>query len=331
MDNRMKHRTFTRIVTAALALSMLFSFTAVLVPTASAAAKLTKTVNLSLPRRDITDHGYTWDNRNATLTLDGLYIDTKDDYGLKITSGATVILKGQNYIKASRAALALAGTVTFKGSGTLTLVSDDMGIYCYSTDDSTTVRFMSGKYDIKAGGDGIYSTHSTVSFIDGDWKIQASTPENFAINGRVLKLYGGKMTMDNAVHATLHLDIQALSLSVAAEKPALTSDKNLTIADVEILAGSHADSLEELSEYSGENCVKMKSIRKDTRTSIFFGESVPRTVDHIVLVVLLALFTAGIAIPFVLNQKKTKRALAKAAEEQAAAEAKRTAEKQSRK
>jgi len=319
----MKQRLLSRIAATALTLCMLFAFASILAVPASAAVKITETVNLSLPKRNMSGHGYYWDNRQKTLTLDGLNIDTANEYGMKVTGGATIILKGKNYIKASKAALAIAGTVTFKGNGSLTLVSDDMGIYCYSTDDSTTIRFMSGTYNITAGGNGVHSTHTTLSFIDGVWDVTAENPEAYAINGRTLKLYGGKMTLRGAVHAALDLDVQALSLSVTAEKPALTADKTLIIKDVAISAGASADALTDTAEYAGENCVRMKSVRKDTRTSIFFGENVPRIADYGALVLFLALTAAGIGVPFLRTRQKTKRALAAAAKAEAEEEAKR--------
>ena len=60
--------------------------------------------------------GYFWDNpKHSHLTLSDLRIDTEDEYGLKITDGATVILKGDNRIKATKAALYIGGNVIFRG------------------------------------------------------------------------------------------------------------------------------------------------------------------------------------------------------------------------
>ncbi len=326
----MKYRVLSKITAMALTFCMLFTFTSLLAVPASAAVKITESVNLSLPKRNISGHGYYWDNRQKTLTLDGLNIDTDGEYGMKVTGGATVILKGKNYIKATKAALAIAGTVTFKGNGSLTLVSDDMGIYCYSTDDSTTIRFMSGTYTVTAGGNAVYSTHSTLSFVDGKWDVATENPDAFALHGRTLKLYGGKMTLTGAVHATLDLDVQALALSVTAEKAALSSDKTLQIKDVAISAGADTGSLTDTAEYTGENCVSMKSTRKDTRTSIFFGENVPRIADYGALILFLALTAAGIGVPYIRARQKTKRALAAAAAAEAEAEAARKEAKKQR-
>lgn len=326
--NDMKNIVFTRIAALALTVCMLFATAAAFVPVVSAApVMITEKVDLSRPQKNMRGHGYYWANRTDTLTLTDLYIDTSDEYGLKITGGATVILEGDNYIKASGAALACAGTVTFKGDGTLTLVSDNMGIYFYSTDDTTTARFLSGTYDITAKGNGIYAPYTAVSFVDGKWTISAPNTDAFAINGHTLKLYGGKMTMDNAVHASVTLDVQALALSVTAAKPALTSDKTLKLLDVALSVGDSADHLVPAEEYAGENCITAKSTRTNWGTSILFGEGVPQFVDVLILLALLASIAAAIAVPTVRARKKAKRARAAYEAAEAEAEAERRARK----
>ena len=307
-----------RLSAAITAICLLFAVTALFSTPALAAVKITDTVNATLFTRDTEGHGYFWDNRYDILTLDDLYIDTAAEYGLKVPAGATVILKGNSYIKASPAALALAGAVTFKGTGSLTLVSDDMGIYCYATDKSSVIRFLDGKYTVTAGGDGIYSTHSSLSFVDGEWTINA--PDAYAVNGTELKLYGGEINAEGAIHASLLLDIQAIRLRVTADTTALTSDKTMKITDVSVSAGDSAETLTKKESYSGENCVSLLSTRSHAGESIFFGESVPKAVDYVVLVAFAALITAGIAIPFARARKKAQRALAEAAKRQAEAE-----------
>lgn len=331
MNPNMKHFRLTRITAVVLSVCMLCSALWILTPTADAAVKITQTVNLSHPEKNMRGNGYYWANRTDTLTLTDLYIDTTDEYGMKITAGATVILKGDNYIKASGVALGCAGDVIFKGDGSLTLVSDDIGLYFYATKDSATARFLSGTYEITAGGHGIYSPHSSVSFVDGKWTITAPNAEANAIEGRAFKLYGGKMTMDNAIHATVSLDIQALSLSVTAGKPALVSDKTMKIEDVALSVGAAADALTASEEYNGENCISMRSTKKNLGSSILFGEDVPQIVDILLLLVLLALITAGIAVPFIRSRQKAKRAREALAAAEAEAEAARRAEKAARK
>lgn len=298
----------------ALALLMMLTLGVVFAAPLSAASKITETVNLSRPEKNMRGSGYYWNNREDTLTLDGLYIDTTSDYGLRIPDGATVILKGKNYITASKAALTCAGNVIFKGDGELILTSDDMGIYFYSTKDSTTARFLEGTYTINAGGDGIHSEYTSISFVGNKLNISAPSEEHFAINGREIKLYGGTVTLDNSVHTTVSLDVRALSLSVTSAKAALSSDKTLKIDSVALKTGSAANALAKVEEYTGENCVTMTSTASHAGQSIFFGENVPKFVDILLMVVLLALIAAAIAVPCVRSYKKSQAARAAIAE-----------------
>lgn len=298
-----------------LVLCMMLTFLPLFTVHISAAAQITETVNLSRPQKNMSGSGYYWDNRNKILTLDGLYISTSDDYGLRIPAGATVILKGKNYVTASVAALTVPGNVTFKGSGSLHLKSGDMGIYFYSTDDSTTARFLEGTYEVIAGGDGLHSEYTALSIVGGKMSINAPAADKYAILGREIKLYGGNLTMDNSVHASVSLEVQAVDLSVTSAKPALSSDKTLKVDKVSIKSGSAVGSLSSAEEYTGENCISLKSSASNLGSSILFGDSVPMFVDILIVLALLALIAAGIAFPFLRsyrNAKKAKEALAAA-------------------
>lgn len=315
----MKHSHFIRAVLCFTMLCLLFTFFIPTLTPVSAASQLTGTVNISRPQKNMRGPGYDWDNIHDVLTLDGLNINTTDDYGLRITDNATVILKGKNYIKASKAALTCQGSVTFKGDGTLTLVSDDMGIYFYSSDTSTTARFLEGTFDITAGGDGIRSDSTFLSLTGSNVTIHASNPEHWAIACHSCKLFGGKIIADNAVNASFALEVRGLRMELTAQKPALTSAQKLAITDVAIQAGSSADARKSVDEYNGEFCVSMKSTAVTMGNSIFFGESVPAFVDALLIIFLLLLIAAGIGLPFLRARQKAKKALAAAAEVQNAA------------
>ncbi len=298
-----------RIFAVLMLVCLLIPFAGILTPPAHAAAKITDTVNATLFIRDTNGSGYHWDNKYDVLTLTDLYIDTSAEYGLKVPAGATVILEGDNYIKASRAALALAGTATFKGDGSLTIISDDIGIYCYSTDKTSIIRILDGTYIVTAGGSGITSTHTAISFVNGEWQISAG---DFAMDCKELKLYGGKMEAVGEIHASGVLDIQAIDLRVTAKTAALTSDKTLKFTDVSVRAGESADTLAAKESYNGERCVVLQSTRSHAGKSIFFGENVPKIADYLLLLGCLALVGAGIVIPLIRARRKAKLALAKA-------------------
>ena len=78
------------------------------------------------------------------LDLNGLYLDTTNDYGLRLPKDCTVNITGTNYIKASKYALSCAGTVVFKGSGKLILDAGEAGIFIYTEVGTDKVRLLEG-------------------------------------------------------------------------------------------------------------------------------------------------------------------------------------------
>lgn len=314
----MKHTFPARAAALLLALLLLLPLLPHVSLPASAAAKITETVNLSRPQKNMSGSGYYWDNRKDTLTLDGLYIDTADDYGLRIPDGATVVLKGKNYVTASKAAVTCAGSVTFKGSGSLILTSaNGMGFYFYSTDDSTTARFLEGTYSVSAGLDALHSEFTTLSVVGGKFELSVSSPDAFAVYGKTVKLYGGTLTATGALYASLTLDVQALTLRADAQKPALAAGKNLILKNVAVTAGASASAMQKTDAYAGENCVSLKSTANTLGSSVLFGENVPMFVDILAVILLALLVAAGIAAPFLRARKKAKKALAAAAAQRA--------------
>ena len=304
-----------RTVCLALAVMLLLIPVMTALPAmADAATVITKSINLTNPRKNMSGAGYTWMNLENTLTLDGLYIDTTDEYGMRIPDGATVILKGKNYISAASYALGCPGNVTFKGNGTLTLVGKDTGLYFYSTDDTTIARFLDGKFQITSGDVGIRSDSTTLSVTGGKFTIDAPVADGYAITGRTLKLHGGKITANNAITASLDLEIRGADLSVTAGKTALAANRKMTFNDVSLSVGNSQDSLAKADSYNGENCVVLKSAANLLGESALFGKNVPMFVDILVVVALAALVAAGIGLPLLRAHRRSKRALAAAAE-----------------
>lgn len=303
-----------RAACLALAVVLLLVPVMTALPTVAEAAAITKSVNLTNPRKNMAGAGYTWMNLDKTLTLDGLYIDTDDEYGMRIPDGATVILKGKNYISAASYALGVPGNVTFKGNGSLTLIGGETGLYFYSTDDTTVARILGGKFRIVSGGVGIRCEYTTLSVTGGTIEIDAATKDGSAILGRTLKLHGGKFSANNAITASLNLEIRAADLSVTANKPALSAQRKMTFNDVSFKVGSDEGSLKKADAYNGENCVVLKSAADLLGESVLFGESVPMFADILIVVILAALMAAGIGLPVWRAHRKSKRALAAAAE-----------------
>ena len=304
-------RAVCLVLTAVL---LLVPFASAAVYEADAVVTITKSINLTNPRMNMTGAGYAWMNLDKTLTLDGLYIDTSDEYGMRIPDGATVILKGNNYIRAASYAMGIPGNVTFKGNGTLTLVGGDSGLYFYSTDDTTIARIMGGNFKITAGGVGIRSEYTTLSVTKGTFDIDVPAKDGVAILGRTLKLHGGKFTAQGSITASQNLEIRAANLSVAADRAALSANRKLTLKDVSLSVGDTADDLRKADGYNGENCIRMKSAANLLGESVLFGEAVPMFADILVIVALAALVAAGIGLPLLRAHRRSKRALAAAAE-----------------
>lgn len=317
MHTKITHRTagIRRAVCLVLtAVLLLVPFASAAVYEADAVVTITKSINLTNPRMNMTGAGYAWMNLDKTLTLDGLYIDTSDEYGMRIPDGATVILKGNNYIRAASYAMGIPGNVTFKGNGTLTLVGGDAGLYFYSTDDTTIARIMGGNFKITAGGVGIRSEYTTLSVTKGTFDIDVPAKDGLAILGRTLKLHGGKFTAQGPITASQNLEIRAANLSVAADRAALSANRKLTLKDVSLSVGNTADDLRKADGYNGENCIRVKSAANLLGESVLFGEAVPMFADILVIVALAALVAAGIGLPLLRAHRRSKRALAAAAE-----------------
>ena len=133
----------------------------------SAAEVVTSTVNIATANKNKRGPGYDWQNRFDILTLNGLNIDTEDNYGLRLPKNCTVVLEGTNVIKAAKYGVSCSGTVVFKGSGKLIVEAGEIGFYLISQDNTQKIRLVDGKYEIKAGTYGIYSDASDFSFVDG--------------------------------------------------------------------------------------------------------------------------------------------------------------------
>jgi pilin isopeptide linkage protein len=196
----------------------------------------------------------------------------------------------------------------------LTLVGGDSGLYFYSTDDTTIARIMGGNFKITAGGVGIRSEYTTLSVTKGTFDIDVPAKDGVAILGRTLKLHGGKFTAQGPITASQNLEIRAANLSVAADRAALSANRKLTLKDVSLSVGNTADDLHKADGYNGENCIRVKSAANLLGESVLFGEAVPMFADILVIVALAALVAAGIGLPLLRAHRRSKRALAAAAE-----------------
>ncbi len=284
-----------------LSLCTVFAMCAVILPANVQADNIiTKTVNIAIANKNERGPGYDWANRTDVLTLDNLHIDTSDPYGLRLPDNCTVILKGNNTIKAAKYGLACSGTVVFKGSGSLTIEAGDVGIYLVSQDSTHKIRLIEGSYTVKAGIYGVYSEYADFSFVGDKMDIEVTGENSSAIRGRRVNLMGGTFTANSSVESTHELAIEGVNLDITSNRAAFDA-KILSIKDVDMTSGGAA-----VAEYNGETSVVGKSTAKHVRTSAVFGENVPGFVDYICLVILAVGVAAGIFGPALHHKKKKK-------------------------
>ncbi len=277
------------LLTAALLLCALF---AAALPASAAAETITKTVNIAAANKNESGPGYYWANRYDTLTLSGMRVETEEPYGLRLPKDCTVVLEGDNYVKSSKYGLSCAGTVVFKGTGSLTVDAGEIGIYLITQDRTQKIRLIEGSYTVTAGKYGVYSDAADFSFVGKSMKITAGER---AILGRCVNLLGGTFAADTPVEATQSLIVNGATVDIDASSPALVS-KNLEIKNLDFGGG----------DYNGENSVHAKGLAKFHAKSVLLGDSVPGWVDYILLAAAVLLVGALIFVPALRKKKKTK-------------------------
>ena len=307
-----------RVLSIIIALITVTSLFTIALPV-SAKSVHKSTINFIGINRNQSGSGYNWDNYHNVLTLDGLNIKTTDDYGLKIQDGSTVVLKGDNYIEAKKAAIYIEAKVVFKGSGTLTLVSET-GIFCSSSDKTDSLSIIGGNYKITSSGIGIVSEFHRVSF--SSCKVTVNTAGDVAIKARTVTTGAKTVIKANAsIVGQDKLQIESSSVTVNAKNAALISDKPVVFSGITLKAGDSSNALSVIDlktdSYNGQKSVKTISNYDGQKKSLFFGDDVPRYVDTIVMVLGIALVACAVVLPVLHNKKKAKEAIAKRDSEEA--------------
>lgn len=313
-----------------LSLVSLFLFCALLctaallpAPAAHAADTLTQTVNLQSVRQNERGTGYDWNNRTNTLTLTDFRLETEDRYGLRLPdkgkSPVTVVLVGENFIRASYAALDVLGATNFTGNGSLTLVGGEYGWINTATLTDVRVKIQSGTYTIQSGGAGVLSERAAWSIVGGSVTIESAGE---AVSAREITMQGGSLTANNTLHASYKLKLSYSTIRITAPKTALLSDKDLHINGIRLRANGT-----ELSEYNGESEISGTPMSRARTTSMLFAligmDSVPIAVDYLILAAAVLGISALIVVPILKKKKSLRRAQERyAAEEKARAEEK---------
>ena len=310
-----------KILILIMAAAMILSVSALSLP-ASAKTVHTKTLSFLSIRANASGDGYKWDNYNDTLTLDSINIDTEDDYGLKIVDGATVILKGTSYIKASKAAVFIEGKVIFKGNGKLVLEGEN-GIYCSSNNSKDTLTINGGTYDITSTAQGIVSKYHRVSLTSCN--VSINTKGDVAAEAERLNV-GAKTTLtaNGSLLGRMKLHLEGTNVSVESKGKALISDNEVTFSKLILKTGASNTALSEAEGYNGEAAVSTKSTYDDSKRSVILGEKYPAILDVVIFLGIAVVLGCAVVLPIVIKKKKAQAAVLARdlAEEERKAEAK---------
>ena len=274
------------------------------------AAGHTSMVNLQRADKNNRGDGYYFHNPSNTLTLTNLKIDTADEYGMKVKIGTTIVLEGNNYIKASDIALFCPGEFTIKGTGSLTLVSGNRGIVVNTNETSDKVRLLEGTLKIESVNEAIYSATAGAALAGGKVDIKVSNPEANAISTRTLTISGNiDFDANSSVYSSYKMGITGANLDITSSRPAIICDGQLTFEDLDMKAGDSASSLApiEAEAYAAQTAVSAKSTFKRVMPSIIFGAGVPVAVDYIILVLAIAAVAALIVVPILRHKARIKK------------------------
>ena len=283
-------------------------------PETTAGGVIIQTVNLINANKNQRGTGLFWHNPSDTLTITNMTIDTPENYGLRLPDGATLVLEGNNVIKASKVALSVEGNLTIRGKGTLTLISGDNGIVVSTFDVNKKLTMIEGKVSIQSAGDGIYTENAIVSQNDKA-KVEINTQGGaYAINARQIKLLGGEYKSNASLYGE-DIKLMTVKLNIASDKAAFViknagdaAYEKLSINDIALKTGADANSLSDADSYNGEYAVSAKVKKVNTKTSAFlelFGVKIPGSnwLDFVLVILVIVVVAAFIATPYVKNYR----------------------------
>ena len=300
----MKRTPIAKIIAALFFISIL----TVLCTIASSAGEINEMVDILNPKKNVRGDGYTWMNRYDTLYLNNVRINTEDDYGMKVVDGAVIILEGNNYIKAKEAALFIGGTVTIKGSGTLTLVSENTGLLAKSIYTDDKVRLLDGTIKIEAGQYGIYSKYAEIALSGSDVSISVSSSDGQAVNAYTLSFSnGGKVNANAPFYASYKMKVEASNINATAASTVFVCPNKITFSGMNMKAGSDAASLAQIDTYGGEASFSSVSTVKRSFTSTIYGENYPVALDYITMIGAALILAAVIVVPILTHKAKIKK------------------------
>lgn len=299
--------SFSRILSFLTAVAS--SLCMIFVPLPGNAAKeITQTVNLSRPEKNVTGDGYYWNNRENKLILQGINLSTSDDYGIKLIDGATVELRGDNYISASLAAIAGQGSFTITGDGKLTVISERDGITSYSTEQGEDIRIRGGKIEIRAGECGIRCEGGTVGIVDAELNVAiANADEGYAVLAKHVAFSGGSVKASAPIAAQRTVRVSASELEVDAKgRAALSAIESIIFEKVDLAAGNEESSVTDISEYSCQSVIVTRSNAYRDGTSALLGEGFPRYADVLIVIAAIMVLLLIVLVPLLSHRRRTK-------------------------
>lgn len=290
----------------ALILSTILVMSLMLVAAPAVSAAYGETINLAGVKANQRGDGYFWDNMKSVLTLDGFELSTSEDFGLKLPAGATVELVGTNKISGGLYGLGCPGSVTFTGSGSLTVEGGKYAIYSYTDNTNHKLRFDGGKITLKGGTSALFSEKASVSITASTLTLSADN--GYALDARAITATGGKLTSNATLHSTHEISLSGIELEVSGKSgTALVSDNLLKLENVKILAGSDSSSLSSVEAYNGESFLQTVPVSEGARDSILFGEGTPITVDYLLLASAVVLIGCALVLPIIHRKNKVKK------------------------
>ena len=272
------------------------------------AYSLGETVDLSHVRQNESGQGYRWDNINDILYLTDTDITTESDFGIKLPAGATVSIEGDCRVSAKRYAISCLGSVTFKGTGKLTVSGGECGMYFYSTNRDHKILFLGGEYSVKGGAQAIRSDGAEVSFCGGEISLDGAD----AVLGCDITASGCEVNAIGAIRASHLLSVDGAKISAFDEnEAALSSGGRIVLENVKIEAGGDERSPAAADTYDGQSAVRLTSTYRRQRSSVLFGEGTPGFVDTVVFIAAGVGVAAALSVPFVLKARRRKKLLEK--------------------
>lgn len=161
-------------------------------------------------------NGYSWDNENKTLTLEGLTASQ-----ITLPDGATVILNGNNTINynSDGAALTGIGALTIEGDGTLAINSNYEAIHAYGN-----LYISGGKYNIITLGEsdkGSITSPTLASISNSEITIEAATDDGIFVE-----------------EGTVEINNSALNISATEEEGIVCNAATINNSNIYLYSGA---------------------------------------------------------------------------------------------